>query len=71
MRKKSQQELINKEREEEEKRRLAADKAFQQWLDEKEERAKVEKKMEKVRFHEEAQSYIVRDRRTCDKAFNE
>lgn len=69
--KKKQQPENEQESEEDEERRKAADKAFRQWLDEKEERAKEEKKMEKIRLTEEAQSYVVRDRKTCDKAFRE
>ena len=57
--------------EEEMQRRELQDRAFKQWLDEKEEQTKDERKMEEIRLAEEAQNYVVRDRKQCDKAFRE
>ncbi|XP_066925255.1 coiled-coil domain-containing protein 181-like [Clytia hemisphaerica] len=57
--------------EEEMQRRELQDRAFKQWIDEKEEQTKDEKKMEEIRLAEEAQNYVVRDRKQCDKAFKE
>ena len=57
--------------EEEHQRQALSDRAFNQWLDEKQEQSKDEKRMELVRLTEEAQNYVVRDRKQCDKAFKE
>jgi len=57
--------------EEEKQRQAVSERAFNQWLDEKQEQSKDEKRMELVRLTEEAQNYVVRDRKQCDKAFSE
>ena len=52
-----------------EEKREAAQSAYQKWLDEKEALMKEERKMERIRLADEAQSYVIRDRDMCEKAF--
>lgn len=63
--------MAERQAEEEEKRQELSDRAFKQWLDEKQGQSKSERRLEEIRLAEEAQNYVVRDRKQCDKAFKE
>ena len=53
-----------------EKRNKAAQDAYEVWLHEKSKQKKQEKEMERRKFEEEVSTYVIRERQTCEEAFN-
>ncbi|XP_065056886.1 coiled-coil domain-containing protein 181-like [Rhopilema esculentum] len=53
-----------------EDRNKAAQDAYEVWLHEKSKQKKQEKEMERRKFEEEVSTYVIRERQTCEEAFN-